>query len=381
MARSRMLIVIALLLILIAVGGGAAWFFLLGPGSAVGPGVEPTPVEVTATPEPLLPVLVAAQDLPRGVVIPTEAISMYPWPTAIVPLNAVTDALQIVNTRAKFDIDRGMPILSSMVVQSLDQLSPSGSDAAAQIPDGQQAITLQYDKRNGVALGIKDGDHVNVIVSMWLVDIDQNFQTVLPNLTMNVRPPSPGDPATGIPAGLVALVVPPTEGGGAEPKPQPFGRGERDATVGQDFYVIPSENQRGRLVTQGIIQDATVLHIGDFVEALFPTLPPPTPTPDPNVTQPPAPLPTDTPAPPDTITLIVSPQDTLVLNYVKELMVQYPGAVQITFTLRSAGDISRQDTESVTMQYMFERFNIAVPSKLNYGLDNSLAAPTPTPVP
>ena len=144
MARSRMLIVIALLLILIAVGGGAAWFFLLGPGSAVGPGVEPTPVEVTATPEPLLPVLVAAQDLPRGVVIPTEAISMYPWPTAIVPLNAVTDALQIVNTRAKFDIDRGMPILSSMVVQSLDQLSPSGSDAAAQIPDGQQAITLRF---------------------------------------------------------------------------------------------------------------------------------------------------------------------------------------------------------------------------------------------
>ena len=376
MARSRLLIfALVAILLIIAAGGGALYFLapsLLGLGGPAS--LEPTPVPVTPTSEPRLQVLVAAQDLPRGVVIPTEAISVYPWPTEIVPLNAVTDAAQIVDTRARITIDRGMPILSSMVVKSLAQLSPTGSDAAAQIPNGQQAITLQYDKKNGVALGVQAGDHVNVIVSMWLVDIDQNFQTVLPNLSVDAVPPSPGNPATGIPASLVALVAPLPN---PDARPQMLGRAERDTTIGQDFYVIPSEaQQRARLVTQGIIQDATVLHVGDFVEALFPTVPPPTPTPDPNVTQPPAPPPTSTPLPPDTITLIVNPQDVLVLNYVKELMIKYPGTVQMTFTLRSAGDVARQDTESVTMQYMFEHFNIAVPSKLNYGLE--FPPPTPT---
>jgi pilus assembly protein CpaB len=381
MARSRLLIVVALVLILLAAGGGAAYWFILGPGAnqggGGGPAIEPTPIPVTATPEPVLYVLVASQNLDRGMIIPTEAIANFPWPTAIVPFNAVTDTAVIVGTRARIPIDRGMPILSNMVVKSLAQLSPNGSDAAAQIPAGLTAITLPYDKRNGVALGIQAGDHVNIIVTLWVVDIDENFQTLLPNLTTNVQPPSPGSPEAGIPAGLVALIQPAVPGSGV-------GRSEREPTIGQDVYVVPSEPQaRSRLVTQGIIQDATVLRMGDFGQSLFPTLPPPTPSPDPAVTQPPAPLPTNTPLPPESMTLMVSPQDALVINYVKELMLKYPGAVQLTFTLRSAGDTSVASTESVTMQYMFERFNISVPSKLNYGLDKSLPTPLPpaTPIP
>ena len=42
-------------------------------------------------------------------------------------------------------------------------------------------ISIPYSRTNGVALGIKDGDHVNVIVSWAVVDIDQQFQTLLPN--------------------------------------------------------------------------------------------------------------------------------------------------------------------------------------------------------
>jgi hypothetical protein len=93
----------------------------------------------------------------------------------------------------------------------------------------------------------------------------------------------------------------------------------------------------------------------------------PTQTPLPEVTQSPEAPPTATPVP-DIITLVVSPQDALVLNYINRVVERSPGAVVMTLALRSAGDTSRVDTESVTLQYMFERFNIALPAKLNYGI-------------
>jgi hypothetical protein len=164
------------------------------------------------------------------------------------------------------------------------------------------------------------------------------------------------------------------------------GRGETDASLGRDFYVVPSEDQRPRLVTQGIIQDAVVLHMGDFggnapvfVEA-SPT-PGAAPAAGAEGTPTPLPPPTPTPLPPDSITLIVSNQDALVLEYVKQIAAQNPGSVQVTFALRSAGDGSLTETESVTLQYMFERFAIALPSKLAYGVAAGQALATATPAP
>ena len=36
--------------------------------------------------------------------------------------------------------------------------------------------------------------------------------------------------------------------------------------------------------------------------------------------------------------------------------------------MRSAGDTTLTETESVTLQYMFDRFSISLPAKLTYGL-------------
>ena len=46
----------------------------------------------------------------------------------------------------------------------------------------------------------------------------------------------------------------------------PVGRIEIDPALGETgpLYVIPSEDQRPRLVTQSIVQDAIVLWVGDF---------------------------------------------------------------------------------------------------------------------
>jgi len=369
MRRGRFLILIALLLVLslagifIAVflsGGLSAFLGNRPPAAGTPPANGATEVVLTATPEPVLQILAAGQNLQRGAVIPTEALIAIPWPTSIVPPSAITNPVSIVGTRARYTIARGEPIFSTMIVQSLLQLSPTGSDAAAQIPPGFVGISIHYSRTNGVALGIKDGDHVNVIVSWAIVDIDQQFQTILPNKSTVLNPPNP-DGTLNLAPSVVAVV---NEGGAPG---SPTGRGEVGVNTNETFYVIPSEGQRPRLVTQGIIQDALVLHIGDF-RAEKPTVIEPTQTAVPNATPSAPPPPTATPSPPDIITLVVSPQDSLVLNYVNRIVEKYPGAVVVTLTLRSAGDTSRVDTEGVTLQYMFQKFNIALPAKLNYGV-------------
>jgi Flp pilus assembly protein CpaB len=362
MRRGRLLILIALLLVLTLAGVFLA-FTLNGGLLNRGNGVVATadaPIAVTATSEPAVQIIAAGQTLQRGVVIPTEALIAIPWPTSMVPPSAITDANEIVGTRARYTIARGEPIFSTMIVESLLQLSPTGSDAAAQIPPGFVGISIPYNRVNGVALGVKDGDHVNVIVSWAVVDIDQNFQTLLPNLSTVLSPPNP-DGALALPPSVVAVV------NGAGQLSSPVGRGEVGVNTSEDFYVIPSEVQRPRLVTQAIIQDALVLRVGDFgpnkAEVIEPT-----PTADPAATASAPPPPTSTPLPPDIITLVVSPQDSLVLNYINRIVERYPGAVVVSLALRSAGDTSRIDTESVTLQYMFEQFNIALPAKLNYSV-------------
>lgn len=380
MQRGRLLIIVALILIVLSVAG---IFLVLNLASAPQAGTDPNQnggqpvVEVTATPAQVLNIIVASQNLNRGDVIPTEALSSFPWPTEIVPPSAITDPALVVGARARYTLQRGEPIFSTMIVQSLQQISPAGSDAAGQIPPGFTAISVPYDKRSGVALGIEDGDYVNVIVSWALVDIDEDFQTLLPNLTSGVAlgigataPDGSTIPSTS----SVAVVVGPTTGSGQ-------GRVTNDTVLNQAFYLVPSEQQRARLVSQSVIQNAMVLRVGEFKKldggpAAPPTAAPAAP-PDPNATATPPPPPTATPLPPDIITLVVSPQDAVVLDYVTRLAERYPDAVKFTFTLRSAGDTTLAETQSVTLQYMFERYNISLPAKLNYGLD---AKVIPTPV-
>jgi pilus assembly protein CpaB len=129
---------------------------------------------------------------------------------------------------------------------------------------------------------------------------------------------------------------------------------------------MPTEPQRPRLVSQSLLQDVIVLKVGEFPYEGFPE---PTPTPSPEEAAPvdeaqeaapPAP-----PPPPEVITLIVTPQDAITLNYL--LYYQKSNSAQLTLALRSAEDNTRVATEAVTMQYLLEQYNIPVPAKLPYG--------------
>lgn len=386
MQRGRLIIIIAILLILVSVGGIAALFLLsggTGSGSdpnAGGGNVPPAQV-VQPTPTPIF-LLGVNQDIQRGQIVPTEVVFPFPWYGELPP-GAITSTTDLVGARARYVIQRGQPVFSSMVISDLRFLPSFGSDAALQIPAGFVAVSMPYDKRNGVALAVRDGDSVNVMVSWAIVDIDQQFQTVLPNLSMQVQPPSTrpdGSPVAtdneGKPIQLsgsaVASVVNGTLG-------RPFNQ------EGLSLYIVPSETQRGRLVSQAIIQNARVLRVGQFQDIqpvlATATVPPSAATAAPSgqgTPQATAPPPTPTPEP-DIITLIVSPQDALVIDYINRLREIYPGAVKITYALRPPGDANVVSTESVTLQYMFTRYAISLPAKLDYSLDRNAPAPTPAP--
>jgi hypothetical protein len=118
--------------------------------------------------------------------------------------------------------------------------------------------------------------------------------------------------------------------------------------------VVPSEEQRPRLVCQIILQDVVVLNLGNFSLQTQPV----TTTPqDPNAA-PAAPSQAETA--PDIITLMVSPQDSISLNYFV-----YSGAV-FSMTLRNPNDNSRIEAQSATLTSMLTQYNISLPSKLPY---------------
>jgi pilus assembly protein CpaB len=78
---------------------------------------------------------------------------------------------------------------------------------------------------------------------------------------------------------------------------------------------------------------------------------------------------------PRNVTIIVSPQDAVTLNYL-----MLTGA-QLSMALRPPNDDSQFISEAVTLDYLFSRYAIPLPSRLPYGLEprvDGLILPRPT---
>jgi pilus assembly protein CpaB len=390
MQQRRLLMLLGLvLLILTLLAVVAVWFLSggLGNGTTPSPDATADPNTVVATPVQIdtEEIVAAAVNIERGQEITAEMLKTITWPKTSLPEAAVNDVARLVGQRARYTILNGQPIFTNMVVEGLDQLPPFGSDAAVRINKGAVAISLPYDLRNGAAGGIEAGDAVNVIVSWALLDIDEDFQSVLPNLSAAVVPPNTPLSFSQAADGQSGQSVNTTNSNtavilGTGPQNNATGR-EEAPVLNQPVYVVPQEPQRSRLVSQSIIQNALVLQMGQFKEEIdatpVPTAGAPVEAP-PGSTPTPPPPPTATPLPPDIITIIVSPQEALVIDWVNRMKQRYPDAVNVTLVLRAAGDTTTVETQSVTLQYMFEQYNISLPSKLTYGLDTK-PLPTATP--
>lgn len=360
MRRGRIFFYLAFIIILALVAVFVVWQRFLQPPT--------TPNAVVETPIPKVDVVIVTQHVPRGAVLEANVLSTIPWQeNALIPgMYQSTD--NVVGRQARFDLEAGIPLTSGMLVDNADQLTTTGSLAALTIPKGMVAVSIPIDRLSAVSYAPEPGDHVNVIVSLNFVDLDTDFQTILPNKTGLVIGP-------GTTEGALPNLTAQIQGGDTS-----LGKAAQDDTLGAPVYTLPSERQRPRLASQTLLQDAVVLRMGDFSQT-SPTAVAPTPaagaeaqpTPEASAT---------VNKPPQVVTLIVTPQDAVTLNYLMNLIDPKNGAsARLTLALRASGDDSRVETEAVTLQFLLDQYNIPVPVKLPYGTEprvDQLVVPTLT---
>ncbi len=366
MKIGRILILLALILVL---GVGAAFLWLqkqsaAGEGSGNG---QPTPQPT----QQMLPVVIAAQPIRRGMRITDDLLAVVDLPADRVIATQLTDPKQAIGKLAVRDLAQGMFLTQADVAEKL-AVSSEGSLASLQVPPGYVAISIPMTRLSGVAYGLRPGDHVAVLASFPFVDVDQEYQTVLPNKVAVVSPPQLSESGQTLTAGVA-------------PSDAPEGRSFTDDELGLPFYVIPSEAQRARLVSQMLIKDAVVLYVGTFPltdqQLMSPTPPaneegqegapegqqqqqqqqPQQPPPQPQMPQ----------VPPDIITLVVSPQEAVTLKYLMDRQ------VTMTLALRAGGDTTDISTEAVTLSYVLGTYGIVVPAKLPYDINPGLEKVTP----
>jgi Flp pilus assembly protein CpaB len=365
MRRGRIFFYLAFILILALVAVGVVYIRFIQPST--------TPVAQVPTPTPIemVNVVVVTQQVPRGQVLDENVLATIQIPRSAFVEGYFTDLTEVVGKRARVSLVPNMLLTIGMVVDTSEQLSETGSTAALQIPRGMVAVSVPINRLSSVSYALRPGDHVNLIVSLLFVDLDADFQTILPNKNAVVIAPQPGDLQTGQGQTLSAS---------SQAAVGVQGRAEIDPLLEQTFYLVPSEGQRPRLVAQTLLQDAIVLGVGEFPLKEEETAPQVQATPQPEEPAPQqqeaAPQPTPTPLPkPEVITLIVTPQDAVTLNYLLN------GPARISLALRPADDDTRVQTEAATLDFLLKQYNIPVPVKLPYGAESFEGSPQPAPQP
>jgi pilus assembly protein CpaB len=299
-------------------------------------------------------VFVAGQNIPQGATITEDELATITLPQDKVSAVEFTadEKAQLVNKVAKFPLEQGVVITSSMVAETNQAVAIAGPQWAALIPAGMTAISIPSSRLSLVSYGVNDGAHINLNACFLFVDVDPSFQSITPDNTATLT-------ATGFPQNALPILSLGVGGtGGAQ------GRLELDPSLQQPFYLVPSEGQRPRAVCQTILQDVVVMKLGNFPLSTTNTQA----AQQQNQQQQQGAIPA-----PDIVTLIVSPQDAVTLTYMI-----YTNA-QLVMSLRNPSDQSRLATEAATLQFLLSQYNIPVPAKLPYALQpriDALSAPS-----
>jgi pilus assembly protein CpaB len=395
MRRGRIFIYVGLILILGLVAVAALISRANQPANT---GTTNTPQETAQ--QQTTNVVITTQHVSRGDEVGEGVVQLVAIPQDLVIEGMFMNVEDVLGMVARFDLEPGIFLTQSMVT-NFENLGPSGSDAALLIDPGMVAVSIPVSRLSSVSYGLQRGDYVSVIATLLFVDLDPQFQSVLPNNSSAVLAPGPsvvlsatsnGSDGTSAGASLATdellqtLTAQIISGGVVSP----IGRLELDPTLGQPFFVVPSESQRPRSVSQTLIPKAMVLHVGTFPLESQSAVAQPTATPEGGDQAAQDQQPADAqqatqPAAiefPDVITLVVSPQDAVTLNY---LMLN---GGYLSLAMRPANDDTIAQTESVTLQFLLDQYNIPIPAKLPYGLEpriNQLNAPVlpndVTPVP
>lgn len=338
--RTLMLVILIVLAVALLMG-----YFLLRQRAPTPPEAEMTPtVEVV----PAVSVVIARNNLDRGMTIAEGMVETRLWPSNQLPPLYYTDVLSVYGKIVRVPIAQGMPIMPTMLTDEMPVLEGVGSDLSLKIPEGKRAMAIPVDLLGAVAWYLQAGDRVDILASWNVIDLDREFQSPLPNNWVIIQ----------CPEGAVCQGV--------------LGRMEVLPT-GHPIMVYPSGPGRTGYIAQVTIQNALVMAIGPYQptpEVIFPQQEV-TPTQPVGPTGPAPPPPTPTPAVKgsDVVILLLDTQDALVMKSLLDLQ------ANITLVMRGVKDQGIATTEPVTLEYLVNRYGISRPPKLPFGVEPPKTSP------
>ncbi|MEJ2750226.1 MAG: hypothetical protein P8183_20310 [Anaerolineae bacterium] len=285
--------------------------------------------------------------------------------------NVITDTQYAIGLYARTKIFQGETLTKDALVSDPRLAGETEYGPSSLIPPGYIAASVPMDRLSGVAYALQEGDYIDIMMTFYFYQIDEQFQTYLQNaaifyLEEPVQDTGTGDQTDQAPTQTNIVVV------------SPYGRFE-ELPTGDTVHVVGSEVQRPVPISM-ILQNARVIQVGNYVppEPVIPATPTPeavaegepTPTPAPGGSVPV--LPTATPYP-DVLLVALTPQQQLFLKYAVE------SQANIDFALRGANDTQLYSVENVDINLLLERFDIQIPPGFNYSVDLPFPNATPTP--
>jgi Flp pilus assembly protein CpaB len=325
-------------------------------------------------------VVVASVDLPVGQVISPDLVRVESRPDTNIAVQAgVTfeNVEEVVGQVVRTKVSRGQEILRPMLALNPTDLSTFGSDLALYVDQGRIAVAFPIDRYSGAAMAMRPGDLIDVLMSISLVEVDEETQTLLPNTWLRIDTQALEDGRT--------FFFPPETAGRLELIPL--------INVVANIQPGVGEVQIPRRITQLTIQQAEVLWVGTWYNPNtqsqeFPAdavVPLPVATPNDEGVVPPAPTATKQRPEerPDIIILSMTAQDALTLKWALE------AGIDIDLVLRAQGDSSVFFTTSVSLPQMVEQGGLLVPEPGTTHLSQPIyTVPTPgvgaapaTPIP
>ena len=300
MRRGRLLILLGLIL---ALGTAAVVFFLLQSTAPTGePEIER--VDVVYAMQPI------AEDSPVDL---EGQLGIKKVPKEGLPESVLRDLEQTQGMLAAVQIEQGDVIYANMIQTPEEQMREGKLGKLVQV--GYVAVAFPISELSSVSYGIQPGDHVDILMTFYFIDIDPETQ---------IREPL-CPPVCPVPGGVEA-----------------------------ESQEVSSSEQRPRLAAQLTVQNAEVLGVGRWnyketavqeQQARDPDAPPP---PEP---------------PPEYITLMLEPQDALVLKLARE----YDASIDLA--VRAEEDGQPFATQQVTLDYILTRFGVSLPPKQPYTIE------------
>jgi Flp pilus assembly protein CpaB len=299
MRRGRILILLGLIL---AIGTAAAVYVVVNS------------MEPSQTSEIVLEdVVVALQPIAEEE--PVEGrIGLVAMPKDYVPEGAYRSLEGTGDLLAAGPIPQGSAIHPSMLISQVE-LAQQG-ELGKLVEPGLVAVAFPINELSSVSYGIRPGDHIDVLMTFFFMDIDQETQI-------------------------------------AEPICAPFCPGPEGETQEASLGA-----QLPRPAAQLTVQDVQVLGVGRWTQELTPE-------------QEQAQAESDEPVPvelPRFITVMVTPQDALVLKLAREL------EAKIDLAVRAEDDAQQFTTQQVTLDYILARFGVSLPTKQPFALESLKSA-------